>query len=440
MHPRDSESAGMPISLAMRMRIWFAVALVVLFCGFYVPILRDASIDQNLDFLYQPPVIEAENAYQAPGACDNYSGILHIREGDPYAATGTLFFVYTINQILYSKLHNLLPWIHFDAKGVCYDRKVHQNNTMKVIRISGMAFAQEIKLQGKRRGCGNPKRPLGYPGDVSEVMKNVSTVSLYGNGIWGSYFDPLVEFDWKDPSCQRLPIVHIPSKLVSPGIHRCAPWAVRPWQMKGMPERQQPSWANQSLHDWFGAMRSTAHAIVKQYYRPRPWLQSEIGRANPYAGRCLAMHIRMTDKGHGRVKIPLNAFLPYAQAYASATRDTKIYVATDDERILAQITSEWPQSIVERIVSRNDTLRSQQNDTPVFDAFANDRHRVNTEALVEIYAMSRCHAIIHGYSALTEASIYINYRQLHNHSVCLDQNERMSVSQFQSLLASKAFS
>jgi hypothetical protein len=76
MHPRDSGSAGMPISLAMRMRIWFAVALVVLFCGFYVPILRDASIDQNLDFLYQPPVIEAENAYQAPGACGNYSGIL----------------------------------------------------------------------------------------------------------------------------------------------------------------------------------------------------------------------------------------------------------------------------------------------------------------------------------------------------------------------------
>ena len=128
---------------------------------------------------------------------------------------------------------------------------------------------------GETQSCRNPRRPLGYPSNITQVDTSASTLSVNGNGIWGSYFFPLVEFDWKDPSCQRLPIVEIPTKLVSPGIHRCAPWAVRPWQIDGMPQRQLPSWINQTLHNWFGEIRSKAHALVSQYYRPQPWLQDE---------------------------------------------------------------------------------------------------------------------------------------------------------------------
>ena len=29
-------------------------------------------------------------------SCRNYRGILHIRKGDPFAAAGTLFFVYVL--------------------------------------------------------------------------------------------------------------------------------------------------------------------------------------------------------------------------------------------------------------------------------------------------------------------------------------------------------
>jgi hypothetical protein len=151
------------------------------------------------------------------------------------------------------------------------------------------------------------------------------------------------------------------------------------------------------------------------------------------------MHIRMTDKGRGREKIALDVFLPYAQAYTATTRDSKIYIATDNGRVISQIHDVWPQSVVERIVYRKGTLRSQDK-TAVFDVFAKDRHRTNTEALVEIYAMSRCNFIVHGYSAMSEATIYINYQRLHNHSVCLYQEDHMSVSTFQSLVASASSS
>ena len=103
-------------------------------------------------------------------ACDNYPGILHIREGDQYAAAGTLFFVYVINHILYAKLYNLLPWVHFDAKGVSYDENVHRTDTTTTLHVpAGIASVTKIKPSEKTLSCENPRRPLGYPGNITQV-------------------------------------------------------------------------------------------------------------------------------------------------------------------------------------------------------------------------------------------------------------------------------
>lgn len=382
------------------------------------------------------------------GICNNYRGILHIRHGDEFAASGTLFFVYIINHILYAKQYNLLPWIHLDPQGVCYDVKIHGNSTNVIALPGGMATACKLKFLSAKVGkvCGNAKRPKSHPGDIhvtSNYNSNNRSLPIYGNGIWPSYFEPLLQNDWyNDPSCQQLPLVQIDPELVSPGMHRCAEWAVRPWQVVGMPPRLSAQWRKITLHAWFGEMRQRAYAVVAQYYRPQPWLQQEIESANPSNRKCLAMHIRMTDKGHGRTLIPLEAFLPYAQAYTDSTATARgsdpknytIYLATDDSHLLERLEQSWPKQVVERIVYRTNTLRSPGNATAVFDLHASNRHRTNTEALVEVYAMSRCQFIVHGYSAMAEAAIYINYPILHNHSVCLENEQNMSVAEFQSLV------
>jgi hypothetical protein len=57
-------------------------------------------------------------------------------------------------------------------------------------------------------------------------------------------------------------------------------------------------------------------------------------------------------------------------------------------------------------------------------------HRVNAEVLVDILALSRCSLLLHSYSAVAEASLYLNPSQL---SVNLEDPNVKSSAQFETL-------
>jgi hypothetical protein len=356
--------------------------------------------------------------------CQAYRGILHIQQGDEFAAAGTLFFVYMINHILYAQQHNLLPFIHLEPRGVCWDANVH-GKEKRVLQNGAQitAFVQPILLRGKEQVCGNPRRPKAYAGAPLWNKTVAQDWVVRGNGIWGSYFEqPFVNVE----SCwDQLNVVQIPFALVSPGMHKCAPNSVRPWVIDGMPRYMQPT----NLTEWLHQMRLRAHDIVQQYYRPLPWLQKEIDATAPQKSNCLAIHYRATDKGHGRKKLSLEAFQPYAEVYSRLVPDGLVYLATDDAYVRERIRQEWN---VTNVTHRSNTLKSSASE-PVFVAHASQRHRLNTEALVEMYNLAHCRYLVHGYSAMTEAALYIR-PNMTSINLDLPNEQHLSVEDFERLL------
>ena len=83
-----------------------------------------------------------------------------------------------------------------------------------------------------------------------------------------------------------------------------------------------------------------------------------------------------------------------------------IFVATDSSLVIDEITSTWPTVTTSHVVYQGGTILSH-NDTVPFE-LGPSAHRTNVEALTNILALSQCTYLVHGFSALSEAAIYLN--------------------------------
>lgn len=377
-------------------------------------------------------IVLNQKNHASSGICNGKKGILLIRRGDGESAVGTLFFSYIINHLIYAEQNNLVPWIHLDPSFPCYDESVHGNET--TLHFVWPIKAQESRIVGKGdMECLNwrkEKTKSHYPGPIVSERRENETFALIGNGIWQSYFEPLSEpVPIHDPSCSDKPLLFLQRRSVFPGLHVCAPWAVRSWPFLRIPKAVRPQ---ASIRDWYSPMRKRGAAIVAKYYRPRPWLKELVEKTNPTKNKCLSMHIRLTDKADGRTKPPLTVFQLYAEAYAEASSGGSIYIATDDGTIFERIRKEWKG--IKEIITQKNVLRSSGK-AAIFRRFTNETHRTNSEGLVDIYAMSRCDFFVHGFSAMAEATIFIN-PPLHNRSINVDvvEEERMTGLSFEKMV------
>lgn len=336
-----------------------------------------------------------------------------IQGGDAEAAVGTLFFMYIVNHLIYADQNNLMPWIHLNPVFPCYDPIVHGNESQTFAMMSG---AKESEIFGSGNlECKYWRRSQSYPGPVLIDEKLIRhNFTIKGNGLWQSYFEPLSGYPPNDPSCQDKPLMALQTRSIFPGLHVCAPWGVRPWALPHTPVDLRPEGAGLSHHDWLGAMRQRGGAKVAKYFRLHRSMQKLVKDANP-ATKCLSMHIRLTDKGNGRQKKPLELFQAYAEAYTQASSGGSLFVATDDGSIFNTIRNDWT---ISKLHHQQNILRSSGSN-PIFRTFQNETHRTNTEGIVDMYAMSRCDFFVHGFSAMAEAAIFIN-PSLHNRSVNVD--------------------
>lgn len=359
--------------------------------------------------------------------CDEYQGILFIDRALPKAGAGTLFFQSLVDSLIYSDKYNLMPflWLNDGSNKPCYDWKVHGLNGHTAMPFSHHLLKGEItRIPGEGdMECGwKGGRQLGPP--IFDNPQN-STITLTGNGLWQSYFLPLTTDDiFQDSSCISKPFFAMEASHIKPDMHFCSDFAVRGWSFKWLPKALQPN--QRSTKDWLWDNRQRASQVVQKYFRLQPWLQARVEYANPSPRFCLAAHIRLTDKGSGRVKQGLEAYAPYIQAYARATashpvvdvRQSPIYLATDDATVLQTIQTSWDTKVSSRVIVQEGALRSDST-TPTFKLVEDDKHRSNTEALIEIYSMAKCSYFVHGFSGMAEAVVYLN-PTLHSRSVNID--------------------
>lgn len=365
--------------------------------------------------------------------CQGYAGILHIQHGDKGAAGTAMFFAYVINYLRYAEQNNLLPWIHLDqASPRVFDAAVHGVDPSQSILLQGGTVV------GRKQQYSCAKMQIGpIVNDTTNSKQTPVNVTVHGNGIWNTYFQPVSDFDPTHRPCPATtPYVTFTNQDMT-WMHYRWPDAVRVWQYMAC---SQPQPQRGKLHQWYGIMRKRAQPIVARYFRPQPWLQEAVAQANPAAASsqpCLALHVRLTDKsGRDRILLGVDAYWPYVQAYWQHVPEGSIYLGTDSQITLQNITRDWPAAVVRKIRTQPNVLQSA-NATAVFDLGKSHRHRTNTEILIDVYSMARCQVFVHGHSGVSEAAHYIN-ANLHDCSVDLEDPNKPDVAQFAQMLQQDA--
>eukprot|EP00985_Skeletonema_marinoi_P000487 scaffold187_cov140-Skeletonema_marinoi.AAC.12 len=188
---------------------------------------------------------------------------------------------------------------------------------------------------------------------------------------------------------------------------------------------------------WIEPKRRNAAKLAKNYNRFNAEMQQRAECAHPKRDNSLGIHIRHSDKGvtRGGV-IALSDFFPYAKAFVE-NGGGSIFVATDSSLVIEEITSKWPKDIRSHVVYQGGTTLSR-NDTGSFD-LAVSHHQANLEALTDILALSKCTYLVHGFSALSEAAIYLN-PSLIERSVNLehkDQDDKAKYTKFLKMIESE---
>ena len=362
-------------------------------------------------------------------ACDGYRGIYHIEKGDIGGAAGTVFFQFVIGQIIWAEKYNFKPWVYLNnVSHIVYDPIVHGNNTgVNFTMQKGTEISYIQRPMGHRRDA--------YPGQT--VVNNPDNLRSFhynfdGNGVWDNYFEPISDFIPGDKSCQDKPLVTMDLYQVTPGVHGFS-GAPKCWRYEYLPDYITKP--HIPLNDWLAPQRQSAHDVLKRYIRFKPHIKAKAEYVNPSCSietknSCLGIHIRHSDKAAGRRILDTDEFLPYVKAFLDAGGKW-IYLATDSEKVVEHIKTTWPENVLKVIRSMGDDVVRSNDEQAVFDI--GSHHRTNTEILVEIQALSYCQFMIHGLSAVTESSIWINI-DLHYTSVNLEDPDHSNENEFGDLV------
>jgi len=362
-------------------------------------------------------------------ACRRYRGIYHIEKGDIGGAAGTIFFQFVIGQIIWAEKYNFKPWVYLNnVSHIVYDPVVHGNNNTGVnfTMQKGMEISLIRRPMGHRRDA-YPGKPIDSPNNLRSFHYNFD-----GNGVWDNYFEPISDFIPGDKSCQNKPLVTMNLYQVTPGVHGFSD-VPKCWRYDYLPDYITKP--HIPLNDWLAPQRRSAHDVLKRYIRFKPHIKVKAENVNPNCSietnnSCIGIHIRHSDKAAGRRILDTDEFLPYVEAFLNAGGKW-VYLATDSEKVIAHIKTRWPDNVLKVIRSMGDDVIRSNGVQAVFDL--GSHHRTNTEILVEILALSYCQFMIHGLSAVTESSIWINI-DLHHTSVNLEDQDHSDEKEFGDLV------
>lgn len=345
-------------------------------------------------------------------SCHGYDGVLWIDKGDFGGASGMTFFLYMVGMLRWAEQHNYKPFVHFHSHSrKIYDDIVHSNTS------AAAKVAEFTMLHGMEIVCARDARdPLGFwfPGrPYNHTALHPKTFRLDGTGVWEHYFEPVSDFVPGDRSCQNKPLVTLDDVQILPGLHTLAPWMPHAWRQGSPPYLEQ---SHVSFREWMAPQRVNSSELVQRYIDMTLPLQHRAACAHPNHHNkrnqdhvSLGVHIRHGDKRNSiRRIIPTKRFLPFCKDFLNAHQNASIYIATDSAVVLEEIYQTWPSFVTERIVTQPFVKALSRNRTAAFDLSNVGHHRTNLEALTDILALSQCTYLVHGWSAMTEAAMYLN--------------------------------
>ena len=332
----------------------------------------------------------------------------------------SVFFMYVINFIILANKFNLLPFVHFERNLLgpvihknywdLHDKKIHLN-------LSSFSHMNCISSENF---------------EIVEERNNdlINNYMIYEYGLWNDYFEPLSIYSGNLLQDCPVSLVVLSDKCsIIDNIH-FHPSSIKAWNYCGSANcKLDRPYDDEGIFQ----MRLKASLVVRKYFKPldkyliQPTRFQQQIRKNSKNTIVLGIHLRGTDKGDGRKRTHVSEYLTYTEAFLTALPAGigKIFVATDDTRLLLYLKNNLSQKNFTDLYSFDDFLRSDSNDA-TFRKFDN-LTAVNQQVLQDILMLSACDYFIHGESAVSESAIYMNFK-LHYRSINVDSEDKIKGS------------
>lgn len=320
-------------------------------------------------------------------ACDTFDGVLLISSVRRDAGFASAFFKSVLVQLIYADRHNLKPVIHLTEEAqFVHDKQIHGTGTQTSFVMMG----------GAKLGLGR-RSPMLDDEASSSIGLQKQRFILVGTGVWKSYFEPVSDFVLSDSSCREKPLIDLDTS-----------------QLEKL-ELEKTSFAFE---------------IVNKYYKVQPHIERMANEVNHGQQPCLAVHIAGTPNNYREPSVLLE-YIKYIEAFERAG-GVRIFFASDNAPIMNFILDAIPSDLADRVASQGRLVaRTTDHEWPIH--FYDDNHRLNSETLVDVLALSKCQMMVHGSSMVPKAAIYFN-PELEGKSVNLDVDTHWTPRRFEELV------
>ena len=147
----------------------------------------------------------------------------------------------------------------------------------------------------------------------------------------------------------------------------------------------------------------------------------------------LGVHMRGTDKAAHRKRINGDVYLEYMVQFIKYFKDKgRIFIATDDERLLKYVRNNWDKYIDSSVYEFDNIVKCQRNiirsntNQAIFNMKNVNKYEIGKQVLFDILLLAKCQWFLHSASTVSESVIYNNIN-LHDNSIHLEYDENRQI-------------
>jgi Nodulation protein Z (NodZ) len=265
--------------------------------------------------------------------------------------------------------------------------------------------------------------PVVYFGPQSGDGPNAYFDPAIGENMWDYYFEPVATLTYTDIE-RRLSDPDDPLTLNDLTtlsveelwrIHEAEPESIYPYPHGIHSDKFK------SDPEWYSKQRSRGHCIINKYVRIKPHILAKVDafEREHFAGnRVLGIHMRGTDKGSAKLSPELmrivkpREYFQHIDEYTDRHGYCKIFVATEQEQFLHQITARYGDRVLSYQAMRTSGLRNPFQ-------LAGNGYRKGEDVLIDCLLLSRSDYLLKCTSAVGEFAMYFNPKL-----ACVDLNHR----------------
>jgi hypothetical protein len=237
--------------------------------------------------------------------------------------------------------------------------------------------------------------------NFDDRIRNHFLDPAFGDNIWDYYFEPVAGLTYADIR-----------RLIERGIvRRSQLFSLGGGDLKRIhlfdPDRVAHFWSQSRPADaegWMRQKRALGRRLTQTYIRVKPHILAKaatFAAARMDGAYVIGAHIRGTDFAYADAT-PLTDYFAAIDRMLATRPDARIFVATDQLQILAQIEARYPGRVFATDCTRSD------NDVAPFQLPELSPYLRGEEMLIDCLLLARCNHLIKGAAAAGEVALYFN--------------------------------